>query len=556
MKLRLLFILLLLPLFLGAKAPKKVAAGRGSVVSILTFKGGELLRSGTGVLTGADGELLSTYTLFVDCDSAVTIDPRGKVREVVKISGADENYDCIRAYVVPDKKLVPFAIAARPAFVDSRLYMVAYGAKKSGIIEEAAVEKADTIAGDGRYYTLALPKREKHTSAPLLNEEGELVALLQSVSAGDTLKSHAISANFVKALSMKAATYNSERFARIGIKKALPETEEEALSCLMLQSFSSDSVAYSNMLAEFIAQYPASHQGYLHKAEYAVSRLKDYKGALSGWDKALALAGKKDEVWYHKANCIYAGKLYIDSIAGEAFSIDSAIVCIDRAIEIDRQPLYLRLKGNLHYTKRDYAAAFDCYSALSGTNLCTAETYVLAANCKEILGDSDAAVLQLDSAIATFGRVPVTAMAPYVLNRGLVKYRAGRYREAVLDYNIYENLLNGRVNANFYYMRQQAEYNGKMYRLALADIDMAIGLEPENVLFLLEKGRLCYRVNMIDEALVPLEAAVRLAPDNPDAYYLLARCQMAKGNKTAAKANLEKAQKLGHPSAAETLKSL
>ena len=151
MKLRLLFILLLLPLFLGAKAPKKVAAGRGSVVSILTFKSGELLRSGTGVLTSADGELLSTYSLFVDCDSAVAIDPRSTVREVVKISGADENYDCIRAYVVPDKKLQSLAIAARPAFVDSRLYMVAYGSKKSGIIEEAAVEKADTIAGDGRY---------------------------------------------------------------------------------------------------------------------------------------------------------------------------------------------------------------------------------------------------------------------------------------------------------------------------------------------------------------------------------------------------------------------
>ncbi len=117
-------------------------------------------------------------------------------------------------------------------------------------------------------------------------------------------------------------------------------------------------------------------------------------------------------------------------------------------------------------------------------------------------------------------------------------------------------LLNRRVNANFYYLRQQAEYNGKMYRLALADIDIAIGLEPENVLFLLEKGRLCYRVNMIDEALPVLEKAVKLAPDNPDAYYLLARCQMVKGNKAAAKSNLEKAQKLGHPNAAETLKNL
>ena len=556
MKSRLLLILLLLPLCLGAKAPKKVTAGRSSVVSILTFKDGKLLRSGTGVFTDSNGELLSTYSLFVDCDSAVAIDNRGTKRQIVKVSGADEIYDCIRAYAQPDKKLQALTPAAQPSTTADKLYLVAYGMKKSGTIEETTIEKVDTIAGGNSYYTISLPKREKHTSAPLLNEQGELVALLQSVGTGDTLKSHAISAKFVKSLTIKAANYNSNRFTRIGIKKSLPETEEEALSCLMLQSFSSDSTAYSTMLTEFLAQYPESYQGYLHRAEYNVSKLKEYKEALADWEKALTLADKKEEVWYHKANSLYANKLYADSLAGTAYSIDSAIACIDRAIEIDRQPLFLRLKGNLHYTKRDYATAFDSYASLSSTNLRSAEIFMLAANCKEILGDSDAAILQLDSAIATFGRVPITAMAPYVLNRGLVKYRAGRYREAVLDYNIYENLLSGNVNANFYYMRQQAEYNGKMYRLALADIELALKLEPENILFLLEKGRLCYRVNMIDDALPTLEKAVKIAPDSPDAYYLLARCQMAKGNKAAAKQNLEKAQKLGHPGAAETLKSL
>ena len=142
------------------------------------------------------------------------------------------------------------------------------------------------------------------------------------------------------------------------------------------------------------------------------------------------------------------------------------------------------------------------------------------------------------------------------MNRGLVKNRAGRYREAVLDYNAYANLLNSRVNANFYYLREQAEYNGKMYRQALVDIDVALIMEPENVTFLLEKGRVCYRVNMIDEALPVLEKAVALAPENPDVYYLLARCQMIKGNKAAAKENLTKAHNLGHPSAAATLNEL
>ena len=95
-----------------------------------------------------------------------------------------------------------------------------------------------------------------------------------------------------------------------------------------------------------------------------------------------------------------------------------------------------------------------------------------------------------------------------------------------------------------------------MYRLALADIDVALRMEPENILFLLEKGRVCYRVNLIDDAIPVLETAVKVAPDNPDAYYLLARCQMLKGNNAAAKENVVKAVGLGHPNAAATLKEL
>lgn len=555
-KIFLLTILAVLAAQAYAKIPKQVNKVRNSVASILVYKNGELLRSGTGVLVNAGGEMLSSHSLFVDADSAVAIDTRGVARPVTKILGADETYDCIRLSILPDKKLKPIVYSSRPATDGNILYLVAYGIKKSGTIEEAKVEKTDTISGSHHYYTLRLPLSEKNISAPLVNAEGELVALLQSIEGNDTLKSFALAANYAKSLTIRATNYNSERFSRIGIRKALPATEEEALSCLLLQSFSKDSSAYKAMLDEYVVQFPQSHQGHLYLAEYNATRTKKYDAAESGWSKALTLAGKKGDVWYHKANTIYAHKLYADSAASVTFPIDSALTYVNRAIDTDNLPIYVRLKGNILYTKRDYAGAFDCYSALTSTNLCDAEVYALAANCKELLGDPDAAVLHLDSAIATFGKVPVAAMAPYVLNRGLVKNRAGRHREAVLDYNAYAKLLGNRMNANFYYLREQAEYSGKMYRLALADIDVALAFEPDNIVFLLEKGRICYRVNMIDEALPVLEKAIGVAPENPDAYYLMARCQMLKGNNSAARQNLEKAVKYGHPAAAETLKSI
>ncbi len=552
-----LFIIFVLAVVMGySKPPKKVAIVRNSVASVLVYKNGELLRSGLGVFVNAAGELYSSYSLFIDGDSAVAIDNRGVVRPVIKVLGADETYDCIRLSVVSDKKLKALEFSSRPAGNGDVLHMVSYGAKKSGAIEAAVVEDVDTISGSHLYYTLKLPSNEKYVSAPLVNDVGELVAIVQPVVDDDTLRSYALAANFVKSLSIKAKDYNSGRFMRIGIKKALPENEDEALSALLLQSFSSDSAAYKQMLDGFIEQFPQSHHGHLYLAEYNAVRVKKYQAATEEWGRAFALAEKLDEAYYHKANTIYAHKLYSDSAANTIFALDSALLYVDKALDIEKQPLYTRLKGNILYTKRDFAAAFDCYSSLTLTNLCNAELYVLAANCKEILGDSDAAILYQDSAIATFGHVPVAPMAPYILNRGLIKYRAGRYREAVLDYNVYANILNGRVNANFYYLREQAEYNGKMYRLALADIDVALRLEPENILFLLEKGRVCYRVNLIDEAVPVLETAVKVAPDNPDAYYLLARCQMLKGDKVSAKDNLSKAVTLGHPNAAATLKEL
>ena len=552
----LIVALLVSSLFAYSKPPKKVATMRDAVVSVLVYKNGELLRSGVGVFVGGAGELISSHSLFLDCDSAVTVDPRGVVRPVQRVLGADELYDCIRLSVLPDKKLKPMELSAAQVANGEKVYMVAYGAKKSGAIEEAVVEKRDTIAGSHLYYTVALPYRESYISAPLVDAEGRLVAFLQSVEGEDSLHSFALAASYAKELAMKATNYNSERFSRIGIKKALPSTEEEALSCLLLQSFSSDSAAYKNVIDDFMAAYPGSYQGYLHLAEYNATQAKNYPAALSGWEKALALSESDAEIYYRKANTIYSQKLYLDSTANAIFPLDSALQDVTKALALDNQPAYTRLKGDILYTQRNYSAAFDCYSALTSTNLVSADVYMLAANCKEILGDVDAAILHLDSAIATFGRVPVAAMAPYVMNRGLVKNRARRYREAVLDYNAYANLLNSNVNANFYYLREQAEYNGKMYRQALADIGVALIMEPDNVLFLLEKGRVCYRVNLIDEALPALEKAVKLSPENPDAYYLLARCQMIKGEKAAAKENLLKAQKYGHPSAAATLQEL
>ena len=112
------------------------------------------------------------------------------------------------------------------------------------------------------------------------------------------------------------------------------------------------------------------------------------------------------------------------------------------------------------------------------------------------------------------------------------------------------------LNARFYFLREQAELNAKMYQQALNDIETAIYLSPEEPLYYLEKGMLCYRVKMTAEGIRALEKAKELAPSSSDIYYLLGRLYMQGGDKVLAGENLEKAHSLGHPDAEKQLKAL
>jgi tetratricopeptide (TPR) repeat protein len=130
------------------------------------------------------------------------------------------------------------------------------------------------------------------------------------------------------------------------------------------------------------------------------------------------------------------------------------------------------------------------------------------------------------------------------------------YRESVKDFNAYENFVGSGLKAEFYYLREQAEVNGKMYQQALNDIETAIYLSPENPVYYIEKAMLCYRVKMSDEGIRTLEKAKELAPGSSDVYYLLGRLNVQKENFSSAKECFEKALSLGHPDAGKQLESL
>jgi tetratricopeptide (TPR) repeat protein len=219
------------------------------------------------------------------------------------------------------------------------------------------------------------------------------------------------------------------------------------------------------------------------------------------------------------------------------------------AIAADSQSLFLNGKAEILCSQGDYIAAAECYESLAATDMRSAELFAKASQCYREVQDYDKSVAMLDSAVACFDSLAVKSYAPYILTRALVNATANKYRNAVYDYIRYENIMGGTLGAEFYYLRAQSELGAKMYAQALNDFDTAIYLDPQNPVYYIEKGLLCYRVKYSDEGIRVLSEAEALAPTSPDVHYLLGRLYMQKGENEKAMPYLRKAAELGHPDA-------
>ena len=537
------------------KLPKNVTSARQSVASVLTYRNGALLLNGTAVFVDNGGDLLSTYSLFAGADSAVVIDSKGVVRPVVNIVGVNEIFDCIRLRVAADKKMKPLLVSGMPVNVGESLYILGYGVGKGGFVEQVRVERVDS-AYNCAYYTLDKPMEKRFLSLPLVNGNGEFVAFMQQAAADDTKNSYAVGASLFSNLNVSVQFYGRGYYPSMGIRTALPKNREDALSCLYMQTIIGDSASYGAIIDDFISAFPSSYEGYLAKAEYEAVMLGNINSAEVSWNKALKLADKPAEVHFGKAKVINTIVQGGKKVSHHAISFENAISEIDKAIAIDNQPLYISGKADMFYSHGDYAAAADCYASLASTDLRSAENFARASQCYSAVSEYDKSVAMLDSAVNCFDDASIESAAPYILTRALVNATAKKYRKAVFDYNKYEEIMGGTLGADFYYLREQAELNAKMYQQALNDIDTAIDLDPQNVGYYIEKGLLCYRVKLSDEGIRTLDEALKIAPSVSDIHYLLGRLYMQKDDKTRAVPYLKKAVELGHPSAGDVLKQM
>jgi tetratricopeptide (TPR) repeat protein len=410
------------------------------------------------------------------------------------------------------------------------------------------IQKEELFMQNYAYYTLALASPQHTESCPLLNEEGEVIALAQpSANPQDSL-SYAISAVFADSLRITGLSMTNAILQQTNIRKELPDDLKEANVALYMASTRNDTLAYAEMVEEMIRKFPDAPDGYTYRAQLAAAR-DDYAAADQDMQKAIKVSEAKDEAHYDLARMIYNKEVYIPEPPYENWSLDKALSEIREASRINPQPTYSQLEANILLAQKIYEEAYDIYIQLTGTPLRNAEVFFGAAKCKAMLRDTTAMIALLDSCVNTFSKPYLKDAAPYLWARASARREVGKYRDALSDMNEYEKLMSATINDNFYYIRHQTDIQARLYQQALNDIDEAIRINPKETLYYAEKASLQVRVGLFDEAEATAKECISIEPDNSDGYLFLGLAQCMKGDKQSGLDNLRKAKELGDPQA-------
>ncbi len=522
--------------------PNWVKKATKSVFTLKTFgSDGTLIGSTGGFFVGEDGEAVSSFTPFKGATTAVVIDAQGKEIPVACMLGANETYD-VAKFRVNAKKTAPLTIAPTNASENTAVWLLPYRETKT--LPQGTVRKAETFRDNYAYYTVALNMPEGTVSCPLMNEAGEVVGLMQQPYKQNDSLSYAVSALFADSLKIGGLSINDATLRSTFIKKDLPKELDQALLTLYVGQASVDSATYVEMLEDFIARFPNAPDGYTYRAQIATGDRR-FADAARDMEQAIKVAEKKDEAHFNYSKIIYQKELFMSQDAYADWSFDKALEEAREAERLQPQPIYRHQQAIILYAQKKYAEAADIYATLYDSDLRSAELFYEASRCKAALKDTLGQIALLDSCVAMFNQPYLKEAAPYILARAQVLLDANQYRKAVNDLNEYEKLMQTTVNANFYYLRFQAEVGGRLFQQALDDIDQAIRMDPQYDLYYAEKASLQVRVGMRDEAIETAKECIKVAPDHSDGYLFLGLAQCLKGEKEEGLKNLKKARELG-----------
>lgn len=531
-----------------AQNPGWAKKAANAVFTLKTFNAdGSLLASVNGFFINDQGMAVSSFAPFKNAQRAVIIDAQGKEMEVECLTGFNDMYD-VAKFQVAAKKTQALNIAQSPASNGATLWLLPYAVKKVPACIQGTVNSAEQFGEGYTYYTLDMTTTDLQVGCPVLNEQGEVVGILQPSASGKSSTGYAVSASFANNLHMMGLSLSDPVLRSVKIAKALPDDLSEATLTLYVNSSTMEAEEYSRLIDRFIEKFPHATDGYVYRARRKMLK-DDFQGADEDMKQALKVADTKDDAHYQYAQLIFQKIVYQNDKPFDPWTLDLALKESQAAYALTPQPIYRQQQAQILYAQQQYDAAYDLYMELAKTDMMKAESYYAAAQCKIQKGDKEAGLALLDSAVNTFTKPYIKTAAPYLLARAQALFEAKKYRPAVNDYNDYETLMTAQLNANFYFLREQAEFAGHLFQQALNDIHRAVEMEPNELVYRAEKANVELRVGKTDDAIESAKECISMAPQESDGYLLLGLAQCVKGQKAEGLTNLNKAKELGNSQA-------
>lgn len=545
----------------AGQAPKWAKNARKAVVKITTYdeqkqKQGE----GTAFFIDESGVALSSFSLFKDADSATATDFEGNVMPVELVMGMNDLYDVIKIRITPLKKKVEaLTMAEAKPKVGDNVVMLPYSSDKDPLAVIGSVEEITPMEGDS-YYTLALIAMPEQNCSPVLNEKGEVFGMLQPPVEQNDPKNYAFPVSFASSLSINALSFNDPLLNAIGIPKDLPPTRDEAVAMLYLtQSDHVDKKRVADLLNRFIERYPDDPEGYKMRSNFYSSLYTDNESLRQveeDLETVMKLSDKKDEAYYHNSQCIlnYAAQKDSAALPYKDWSYERSLAEVQKAIEIDPKPLYYQQEANIYSLMKEYAKAYEAFQKVNASNLASYSTFYASSRLLRAMGDTTSLALSLmDSCVAHLPEPYTAAAAPYLFERAEMREAAGADSAALADYDAYERCVSGRLNALFYYKREQVALRLKKYDRAMDDVEAALRQLPTDPALLEERGSILVSTARYEEALESLDKALEQSPHRPFALRLKGFALLQLDRRDEAQAALKEAHNLGDPVATQLL---
>lgn len=545
MKKTILLSVLLLLISTTLKAQSSaVGAACKSVFTLTTFKSdGSILASSRGVFINSDGTAISLWKPFAGAHHAVVIDNTGKRMDVDCMIGANELYN-VAKFRIKASRITSSAVSPTSVKEGTKVWLASYSVGKSNL-RQMKVSKVETFMEEFPYYILDGVVDETMSGCPLIDNNGNVLAIVQKSENG----TYATSALFVDNMKANSLTGSDPVLRQTDIRPSLPEKHDDALVSLLLSAQTSDSAKHVATVEEFIGKFPNSPDGYIYRAQYE-SQANNFDAASNDMALALEKSDKKDDTHFTYAKLIYNKVLYKSDVPYEPWTLETALKEAQTAYEINPEPIYKHLQAQITFSQQKFQDAYDQFMELTTTPLKSSEIFYEASQCKRHLNAGDDEILTLlDSAVSVCNKPLTSSDANFFLARAAQLDKMGQYRKALADYNKYDTLCLGRVNAAFFYTREQCEVKCRLLQQALDDISIAIRLAPQEPLYYAEKANLQVRVGQYYEAINTITTCLNIAPEFGSAHLILGLAQIQTGQKAQGLQSLQKAKELGESQA-------